>query len=84
MHNWKGDNTLSEVDTAPMPMKELAFILGKFGWDTKFSDLTEEQVQTLIFGIQESKRLAAEIDIGTLEDTYYKSTGAWPSTSIPF
>ena len=37
MHNWKGDNTLSEVDTAPMPMKELAFILGKFGWDTKFS-----------------------------------------------
>jgi len=84
MHNWKGDNTLSEVDTAPTPMKELAFILGKFGWNTRFSDLTEEQVQTLIFGIQESKRLAAEIDIGKLEDTYYKSTGTWPSTSIPF
>ena len=37
---------MSEVDTAPTPMKELAFILGKFGWNTRFSDLTEEQVQT--------------------------------------
>ena len=84
MRTGRGNHTLSEVDTAPMPMKELAFILGKFGWNTKFSDLTEEQVQTLIFGIQESKRLAAEIEIGKLEDTYFKSTGAWPSTSIPF
>ena len=75
---------MNEVDTAPEPMKELAHILGKFGWNTRFSDLTEEQVQTLVFGIQESKRLAAEIAIGKLEETYFKSTGTWPSTSIPF
>ena len=75
---------MSEVDTAPEPMKELANILGVFGWGTRFSDLTEAQVHTLIFGIQESKRLAAEIDIGTLEDTYFKSTGTWPSAAIPF
>lgn len=84
MHIGRGNYTLSEFDTAPKPMKELAFILGKFGWNTRFSDLTEQQVQTLVFGIQESKRLAAEIDIGKLEDTYFKSTGSWPSTSIPF
>jgi hypothetical protein len=75
---------LNDIPTAPKPMKELAHILSKFGWNTRFSDLSEEQVQTLIFGIQESKSLAAEIDIGKLEDTYFKSTGTWPSTSIPF
>tara|TARA_R110001606_G_scaffold72325_1_gene166458 strand:- start:103 stop:330 length:228 start_codon:yes stop_codon:yes gene_type:complete len=75
---------LNELDTAPEPMKELAHILGIFGWSTSFSDLTEEQVHTLIFAIQESKPLAAEIHIGKLEDTYFKSTGTWPSTSIPF
>ncbi len=72
------------IPAEPKPIEELAYILGKFGWDTRFSDLSEEQVHTLIFGIQESQRLAAEIDIGKLEETYYKSTGSWPSTSIPF
>ena len=75
---------MNDATTAPKPMRELAHILGKFGWDKRFCDLTEEQVQTLIFGIQESQKLAAEIEIGTLEDTYFKSTGTWPSTSIPF
>jgi len=72
------------VPSAPKPIEELAHILGKFGWDTRFSDLTEEQVHTLIFGLQEAERLAAEIEIGKLEETYFKSTGTWPSTSIPF
>jgi ribosome biogenesis protein Tsr3 len=74
---------LSTLDP-PKPIEELAHILSKFGWGTRFSDLSEEQVHTLIFGIQEAKRLAAEIEIGKLEETYYKSTGTWPSTSIPF
>jgi len=68
----------------PKPIDELAHILGKFGWNMRFSDLTEDQVHTLIFGIQEAQRLAAEINIGNLEETYFKSTGTWPSTSIPF
>ena len=68
----------------PKPIDELAFILGKFGWDTKLSDLSEDQVHVLIFALQEAKKLTEEIDIGKLEDKYYKSTGTWPSTSIPF
>ena len=68
----------------PKPIDELAFILGKFGWNTKLSDLSEDQVHVLIFALQEAKKLTEEIDIGKLEDKYYQSTGAWPSTSIPF
>ena len=68
----------------PKPIDELAFILGKFGWDTKLSDLSEDQVHVLIFALQEAEKLSEEIDIGKLEDKYYQSTGAWPSTSIPF
>ena len=66
------------------PIKELAFILGTFGRDTKFSDLSEDQVHVLIFALQEAAKLTEEIDIGKLEDKYYQSTGAWPTTSIPF
>ena len=68
----------------PKPIDELAFILGKFGWDTKLSDLSEDQVHVLIFALQEAAKLTEEIDIGKLEDKYYQSTGAWPTTSIPF
>mgnify|MGYP003681260456 len=74
----------SNAPTALSPMKELAFVLNKFGWDKRFCDLTEEDVQTIIFAIQESTPLTKEINIGKLEEIYYKSTGTWPSTSIPF
>ena len=37
------------MSNEPKPIKELAFILGTFGWDTKFSDLSEDQVHVLIF-----------------------------------
>ena len=69
---------------APKPVEELAYILSKFGWDTRFSDLTEDQVHVLIFALQESQRLAAEIKVGELEEKYVNATGTWPSTSIPF
>lgn len=72
------------VPSAPEPVKELAFILDKFGWDTRFCDLSEDQVQVLIFALQEAKPLSEEISVGTLEDKYFKSTGTFPSTSIPF
>jgi|TARA_R110000824_G_scaffold233453_1_gene421761 hypothetical protein len=74
----------NEFETAPEPIKELSFILGFFGWGTRFCDLTEEQVKVLIFALQESKSLKDTVDVGTLEEAYYKSTGRWPSTSIPF
>ncbi len=66
------------------PVEELAFILEKFGWNTKFCDLTEDQVYTLIFGLQAAKDISSEIEIGKLEENYFKSTGTWPPTSIPF
>jgi len=72
------------VPSAPEPIKELAFILDKFGWDTRFCDLSEDQVQVLIFALQEAKPLSEEISVGTFEDKYFKSTGTFPSTSIPF
>lgn len=68
----------------PKPIEELAFILSKFGWETRFCDLTEDQVHILIFALQEASSLSEEINVGTLEDKYYKSTGSFPSTSIPF
>ena len=66
------------------PIEELAFILGKFGWETRFCDLSEDQGHTLVFGLQEAAKLSSEIEIGKLEENYFKSTGAWPHTSIPF
>ena len=66
------------------PIDELAFILEKFGWDTKFSDLTEDQVHVLIFGLQEAEKLSQEIHVAELEQKYFESTGSFPSTSIPF
>jgi len=72
------------AETSPEPIAELAKILGNFGWETRFCDLTEEQVHVMIFALQEAKPLTGEVNIGTLEEAYYKSTGTWPSTSIPF
>ena len=71
-------------ESAKDPIEELSFILGYFGWGTRFCDLTEEQVQVLIFALQESKKIAETVNVGNLEESYYKSTGSWPSTSIPF
>lgn len=71
-------------ESAKDPMEELSFILGYFGWGTRFCDLTEEQVQVLIFALQESKKITETVNVGNLEESYYKSTGSWPATSIPF
>ena len=54
------------------PIEELAFILGKFGWETRFCDLSEDQVHTLVFGLQEAAKLSSEIEIGKLEENYFK------------
>ena len=70
--------------SAPNPIDELAYVLEKFGWETKFCDLSEDQVHVLIFAIQEAKPLSKEINVGSLEEKYFKSTGTFPLTSIPF
>lgn len=54
--------------SAPNPIDELAYVLEKFGWETKFCDLSEDQVHVLIFAIQEAKPLSKEINVGSLEE----------------
>ena len=76
--------TSGTVPSANKPIDELAFILNTFGWETRFCDLTEDQVHVLIFALQEARNLSEEISIAKLEDKYFKSTGTFPPTSIPF
>lgn len=66
------------------PFEELTFLLGKFGWETRLCDLTEKQVISLIYGLQEAKRIEDEHDLANIERAYVESTGTWPITSIPF
>jgi hypothetical protein len=57
------------------------------GWDTKLSELTEEQMRALIFIIQEAKSITYGYkDIENLELEHVKwSGGHWPpSAGIPF
>ena len=70
-------------ESAQNPMEELSFILGYFGWVTRFCDLPEEQVQVLIFELHESKDVTETVNVGNLEAAYYKSTGRLTSTSTP-
>lgn len=70
--------------TAKPAIEELAFILSKFGWETRFCDLTEDQVHVLIFALQEALKLTEEVSCARLEEKYYIATGTWPPTSIPF
>lgn len=76
--------TQKKYDTAKPALEELAFVMGKIGWQMRFCDLTEDEVHVLVFAIQEAKNLSEEVDFGKLEEKYYQSTGTWPPTSIPF
>tara|TARA_R100000544_G_scaffold36451_1_gene24793 strand:- start:28 stop:249 length:222 start_codon:yes stop_codon:yes gene_type:complete len=66
------------------PIEELSLIFNAIGWEKRLCDLTEKQVQTLIFGLQNAQRIEGEITIGKLEDIYYESTGQTATTSLPF
>jgi|TARA_R110000824_G_scaffold218429_1_gene405010 hypothetical protein len=66
------------------PMEEVTLIFKAIGWEKRLCDLTEQQVQALIFGLQNAEKIEEEINIGKLEDTYYESTGVTATTSIPF
>lgn len=65
-------------------IEELAYILNIFGWETRFCDLTEDQVHVLIFALQEANKLTEEIPCAKLETKYFDATGTFPPTSIPF
>lgn len=73
-------NRIAPID----PMEELTFLFGKFGWETRLCDLTENQVISLLYGIQEAKKIEASHGIANIERAYFESTGAWPATTVPF
>jgi len=66
------------------PMEELSLICKGIGWEKRLCDLTDKDAQTLIFGLQNARRIEAEVNLGKLEDDYYESTGVSATTSIPF
>ena len=68
----------------PDPFKELTFVFGTFGWETRLCDLSKQQVEVLIFALQQATPIEEGISIDQLEENYFKSTGSWPSTSVPF
>ena len=68
----------------PNPMKELTFLFKKLGWNKTLYDLAKEQVEVLIFALQQATPIEEGISIDQLEENYFKSTGSWPSTSVPF
>jgi len=69
------------------PIPAFANFCSNVGWDTKLSELTEEQMRALIFIIQEAKSITyGNKDIQNLELEHVKwSGGHWPpSAGIPF
>ena len=69
------------------PIPAFANFCKNVGWDTKLSELTEEQMRALIFIVQESRNITyGHKDIEKLELEHVKwSGGHWPpSIGIPF
>ena len=69
------------------PIPAFANFCSNVGWDTKLSELTEEQMRALIFIVQEAKSITyGQKDIENLELEHVKwSGGHWPpSAGIPF
>jgi len=68
------------------PIMAFANACKHIGWDTKLKDLTTDQVEGLIFIVQESGDITDGKDLNRLEQSYSKwSGGKWPpSSGIPF
>jgi hypothetical protein len=77
----------SQIDYSNKKMKpidELVFLFGKFGWQTRLCDLTETQVNVLIYALQNAEDIDSDRPTGELDKAYFESTGAWPLAAIPF
>jgi|TARA_B110000902_G_C14171729_1_gene537128 hypothetical protein len=68
------------------PFKEIGHVCKKFGWETKLCEMSQEQIEVLIYAIQQTTPIEEEIPIDRLEENYFRITGNWPtnSTIIPF
>ena len=68
------------------PIMAFANACKNIGWETRLKDLTTEQVEGLLFIIQEAKDIKNEGNLGRLESAYIKwSNGQFPpSSGVPF
>ena len=68
------------------PIMAVANACKNIGWETQLKDLPTEQVEGLLFIIQEAKDIKNEGNLGRLESAYIKWSGGQvpPSSGIPF
>jgi len=80
-----GDITMDDIKKEE-PIMEFANACKHIGWDTKLKDLTTDQVEGLIFIVQEAGDIKDGKDLNRLEQSYSNwSGGKWPpSSGIPF
>jgi hypothetical protein len=78
-----GDFTLEKKEE---PIMAFANACKHIGWDTKLQDLTTDQVEGLIFIVQESGDITDGKDLNRLEQSHIKWSGGKypPSSGIPF
>ena len=81
-----GDIIMDDEIKQAEPIMALANACKNIGWETQLKDLTTEQVEGLLFIIQEAKDIKNEGNLGRLESTYIKWSGGQfpPSSGVPF
>jgi hypothetical protein len=81
-----GDTIMNDEIEQAEPIMAFANACKNIGWDTRLKELTTEQVEGLLFIIQEAKDIKNEGNLGRLESAYIKWSGGQfpPSSGIPF
>ena len=81
-----GDIIMDDEIKQAEPIMAFANACKNIGWETQLKDLTTEQVEGLLFIIQEAKDIKNEGNLGRLESAYIKWSGVQfpPSSGVPF
>ena len=81
-----GDIIMDDEIKQAEPIMAFANACKNIGWETQLKDLTTEQVEGLLFIIQEAKDIKNEGNLGRLESAYIKWSGGQfpPSSGVPF
>ena len=68
------------------PFKEIGHVCKKFGWENQLCEMSQGQIEVLIYAIQQTTPIEEEISIDRIEENYFRITGNWPTnrTIIPF
>ena len=81
-----GDIIMDDEIKQAEPIMAFANACKNIGLETQLKDLTTEQVEGLLFIIQEAKDIKNEGNLGRLESAYIKWSGGQfpPSSGVPF